>query len=209
MKPLQLRRFALQAIAGSPPTEYDLQTYELCRRTLRSHDNLIAELAQANGNFPNFLVAIGYSKFGKSWLYDIDNRYWYVNCLFIHYFQKTAIRTITTMANDLELPDKQQVMENVAKALGFPVDFLSLFMENRDHIKEYLDAIRTDMGLMAEIKLAQLIAAGDPATIRWVLPRLMPGEYGTRRIDESSDITEIEIIESSNESDNYNSSKTL
>ena len=78
---------------------------------------------------------------------------------------------------DLTIPDPTDITENVAKILGIPTDFLEYFAANKTHIKDFLNDLRGDMGAMAELKLLQLIASGDAATIRWALPRLMPKQY--------------------------------
>ena len=78
---------------------------------------------------------------------------------------------------DLALPDENTITENLSKILGLPVDFLTYFAENKTQIKDFMEAIRPDIGLMAEVKLMEHVASGDKTVLMWVLPRMMPKQY--------------------------------
>lgn len=165
--------------AGSPPDIRELQTYDLCRLTSRSHSNLLSVAGLCKGNIELFYTSLGYSKTTRL-TRNNDTRYWYMMLswisIYIPLFEAELIKMVNEY-NLAELPDPNQIAKQLAEVLGLPMDFLNHFAENKMQIRDFLEAIRSDMGAMAEIKLLQLIAAGDAATIRWALPRLMPEKY--------------------------------
>ena len=186
-------RLSLAIDAGSPPTEQDLKL-SFCRRSKRSSENLRSLAAQVGGNFTAFRLAIGQQPYGWPDKYMSDYNYWLLLCQWISIYIPAFEKKVMQMADELALPDASAITEQIALALGIPVVFLETFAKNKNEIRAFLDNLRPDMGTMAELKLLEQIANGDPATIRWALPRLMPGQYHLNRSADKEIPEDIHVI---------------
>lgn len=171
-----LRRISLAVDAGAPPSPVDIHNWTLCRRTSRSHENLLTVAALVNGDYVSFLDSLGYDPKADP-TRNLDHGYWRMMCywiaMYIPAFEKEAKQLMSVLA----LPDQADVAKGLAKGLGLPTDFLEYFTEHSTEILGFLDNIRPLLGAMAELKLVEQIAIGDPATVRWALPRLLPKQY--------------------------------
>lgn len=183
--------------AGSPPDIRELQTYDLCRLTSRSHSNLLSVAGLCKGNIELFYTSLGYSKTTRL-TRNNDTQYWYMMLNWISIYVplfEAKFKQIMAELSIVQLPDVKELHKRLADTLGLPMDFLNEFEENRIQIKDYLDAIRSDMGAMAEVKLLQLIVAGDAPTIRWYLQRAMPEKYNLNGIGpKNTDDGKVEVI---------------
>ena len=187
-------RLSLAIDAGSPPTEDDLKL-SFCRTTNRSSENLRSLAASVGGNFTAFRLAIGQQPYG--WTdarYMTDYGYWLLMCQWLQLYIPAFEKKVMQMADELALPDASAITEQIAIALGIPVMFLETFANNKTEIRKFLDNLRPDMGTMAELKLLEQIANGDAATIRWALPRLMPGQYHLNKSAEKEIPEDIHVI---------------
>jgi hypothetical protein len=92
--------------AGSPPDIRELQTYDLCRLTGRSHSSLLSVAGLVKGNIELFYTCIGYSKTTR--FHYKDTQYWYMILswisIYIPLFEAKLIELMTDLA---ELPDPQ------------------------------------------------------------------------------------------------------
>lgn len=182
--------------AGSPPDIRELQTYDLCRLTNRSHSNLLSVAGLCRGNIELFYTSLGYSKTTRL-TRNNDTRYWYMMLnwisIYIPLFEAKFMEIMADLSI-VQLPDVKEIHKRLADTLGLPMDFLNEFEENRTHIIDYLDAIRSDMGAMAEVKLLQLIVAGDAPTIRWYLQRAIPERYNLNSAGKDTSEKTVEVI---------------
>lgn len=183
--------------------EEDRKWY-VCRRTGRSYADLIVIAAESEGDLGKFCSAIGYKRLYRHNKYD-DYGWWQTICAWMKqyipqweaYFRKTVKKLAEMPQSALDLPEQQQILEVVANALGMAPDALLNFAANQDTIETFMKANRAMLGNMAEAKLWSLVAQGDAATIRWLLPRIKQDAFGDKLANVPGDSPrEIRIVES-------------
>lgn len=81
------RRISLAIDAGSPPSPIDTNNWTLCRRTGRSHPNLLMIAALLQGDYVSFLESLGYDPRADP-TFNLDNSYWRYMCTFIKWYIK-------------------------------------------------------------------------------------------------------------------------
>lgn len=175
----------------------------LCRRTGRSYQDLMAIVGECSGDYTQFCRAIGYKNLRRKNKYD-DHGWWSTILAWTkqfipqweQFFRETVKRLSDTPPQQLALPEQQEILETVAGALGLSPDMLLHFASNIDTIETFLAGNRRMLGVMAETKLWALVAQGDAATIRWLLPRINTEAYGDKLAQVPGDKPrEIKIVE--------------
>lgn len=190
----QILKQSIAAEIGSPPDEYDLRTFSYCRSTQRSSENLRSLIVQVRGNWRQFKEALGYNPLSNnSKTGSDDEAYWALLCAWMRMYLPAFEKALKRMS---ELPSTELVHEQMANALGIDTNFLQYYLANKPSIKTFVNDIRDELGTMAELKLFTLIAQGDPATIRWALPRLNPKVYNlnAKNKDDDDEVMEIEFV---------------
>lgn len=185
---------SLATEAASPATESDLHAFSLCRVTGRSSENLKALAAQVGGHWGQFREALGLRADTRHLHgHPSDQDYWRLLCAWLRIYIPQFEQKVYKMAEELALPDASAVTEQMATALGIDTNFLQYYLSHKTSIRDFVVDIRSELGTMAELKLFTLIAQGDPATVRWALPRLNPQIYNLnhKKDDDEDDINVI------------------
>ncbi len=156
----------------------------LCRRSGRSYADLIATLAEYSGDFVAFHDHLGYTRLYRHTKYD-DYGWWQTIAswmrMFIPQWEAFLRKTVAKLTDtNLALPAQLETLTVVADALGFAPEMLLSLAANLDTIEAFMVSNRRMLGVMAETKLWQLVQQGDPATIRWILPRLNTDAFGDK-----------------------------
>lgn len=159
------------------PSDLD---WVLCRRTGRSYWELRQLAAKSTGNIKAFLASLGYSTGTASHLARLDNGWWMTlnqwMRIYIPQWEEGFKRAVST---DLTtLPDPDAALAAMAKALNVDESILRHFSDNKENIEAFLEAQRSTLGTLAELKLWELLMQGDAATVRWALPRLKTAQFG-------------------------------
>lgn len=183
-------------------SEEDAKWY-LCRRTGRSYADLMAIVGESRGNYTQFCQAIGYKNLRRQNKHD-DFGWWSTILLWTKmyvaqwepFLRETVKRLAETDPKDLMLPEQQQILETVAGAMGLAPEMLLHFAQNLDTLESFMVSNRRMLGVLAENRLWGLVAQGDAATIRWLLPRINADAFGDKLANVAGDKPrEIKIIE--------------
>ncbi len=157
--------------------------WHLCRRTGRSYADLVAVAASVSGDREKFEAEIGYNNLRRRNHYG-DYGWWVTICAWMRLYIpeweskfKLATKKIAEMAL-LPNADTSKILDVAAKALNIEPEILQHYSEHLDEIELFLTTQRRMLGVLAEGKLWEGIAAGDLPTVRWLLPRIKPGAYG-------------------------------
>lgn len=160
---------------ASPPSPSDFNQWTLCRRTGRSHSNLLAVAALVGGDYVAFLESLGYDPDADP-TRNLDNRYWRNMC----YWLQTFIPQFEAhMTEQLAITDetRTQVIANIASAFNLSLEQLQLCLENPSEIRGFLDMIRPQLGAIAEMHLVRHLVEGGESIVKWYLPRAVPDLY--------------------------------
>lgn len=163
------------------PIPVEDQSIELCQWTQLSRAAVVASIAECSGKIRKIknLLHINHSFFGQA-----DGGYWNLLAAWMRMYipqWEQAFRYVTQELENTQLVpelDPQRILTAAAQAMGIDEAVLLHYAQNRQDIEAFLELQRASLGTMAEVKLWQLIQAGDPATIRWTLTRLKPEIYG-------------------------------
>jgi hypothetical protein len=172
----------------------------VCRRTGRGYQDLLAIMGECSGDLTQFCEAIGYRNLRRVNKYD-DFGWWQTIAAWIRLWQpqweKFLKDTVTRLVStDLTLPDQQDILETVANALGLAPETLLNLAQNLDTMEAFMASNRRMLGVLAEQRLWTLVAQGDAATIRWLLPRINTDAFGDKLTQVPGDkVKEIKIIE--------------
>lgn len=170
---------------GYPDTEY-----ELCRRTnLTKADitHIMAEYAHEG----LYVRAITYAMhIHYDWIYKLDNGYWAFLAQWIKEYVRQWDKRFYELMSQLEgrtdeelaldLADQESILRAGAKALGIDQALLTHIIQNQGEIEQFLAMQRSSLGTLAELKLWELVASGDAATIRWVLKHVKRDLFGDK-----------------------------
>ena len=86
-----------------------------------------------------------------------------------------------------DLVNPQEIVDKAATALNLAPELLTFYHENAAQLETFLEAHRRTLGVMAEMELWKLVAAGDPATIRFVLSKLKKDVFGDLRVPDEKE----------------------
>lgn len=168
-----------------PLSEQD-QKWWLCLRTGRSYQDLLSLAALVGGDVTSFENTLGFQNLRRGNKYT-DYNWWLVLLSWLRLFipqwenkLRTTVETIIPTINE------QQVLEVAAKALNIAPEVLSHLVQHQEEIETFLSSMRSSLGTLAEAKLWELVAQGDAATIRWLLPRLKSDLYGDKLLTENT-----------------------
>lgn len=190
------------AATGIPASDYDLQHYDLCRKTRLSHQFLVEQCAINGGNILHLAHSIGIRC--TNTIYNADNRYWIRLChilkTFIPEYEK-MIRFI--MSNDLStIP--QDELERIESFVGMRLETIQLLCTASETIDKFLVAIRPNLPRIAELNVARAIAESrDVKTSKWLLEHSPESPYSKKAIEDDGDITTIEVVTSNEQPPNH------
>lgn len=174
-------------------------SWSLCRRTGRSYADLVALAADVGGSWQEFQRQLGYSPLTQSNLRYHDNGHWItLLAWFRMYIPQWEERFRVTTKDIINVPDPAAILAAASEALNMAPEVLAHFANHNDELEIFFETQRRTLGNLAEAKLWQLVAEGDAATIRWLLPRIKTKEYGDQKAaGDTGDRTprEIRIIE--------------
>ena len=174
-----------------PLSDIDSQ-YELCRLTGYSYNKLIKLIASQKSI--QIRTAVKAIRCSNRAIY-YDNGLWSMLVQWIAlYVDQWEATFRKTMKDLVTLPDPAKILEVTAKALNINPDVLVYYSEHREELEAFLETQRGLLGMMAELELWKLVQAGDPATIRWLLPRIRNKEFGDKEPAPTKNET-INIIE--------------
>lgn len=179
-----------------PLPESDKQ-YRLCQLTQLSTPQILGIFADTSGDT---LSSIRELRIRKQNLY-VDGGRWNMFRAWIKMYVpqwERAFMTVTDEARALILADPDQfkaMIASAAKALNISEDLLTHYAVHQKEIEAFLELQRHTLGTMAEAKLWELVASGDAATIRWVLPRIKSDIFGERPETPKESTRNIRIIE--------------
>lgn len=158
------------------------ESFKLCKMTGRGYHDIVFLMGQCRGNQRDITVALGYRRSNYYRLLSNDGGWWLTLARWISQYIEQWERTFMTATNDkgLALPDQNAALNNIAKALGLDAEVLAHYITHGNEIDAFLETQRGLLARIAELKLWELVSAGDPATIRWVLPRVKPETFGDR-----------------------------
>jgi len=150
--------------------------YTLCCLTGFSYEKILSLIATAK---PISRRGVSRSlKCRPIWLYQ-DDGLWAMLIQWMKIFIPDWEREFRKVTNELmELPDPAKIVEVAAKALNIAPDVLLYYAEHKEEIETFLETQRGMLGTIAEVKLWELVATGDAATIRWLLPRIKSSVFG-------------------------------
>lgn len=179
-------------------------SFFVCRRTGLTHEELWNIAGQCR-NHEEFMINIGYSPTANRTRYfKWDNGYWarivlpwckeYVKQWF------AGVRKFLGEENKTQLAllapeERAKVVAVAAKALNIETELLLHFLANQENLEIFLEAARPTLGTRAEMALWELIMKGDPATVRWALPRLKPELFGDASSEAPVKPSQIRIID--------------
>lgn len=191
---LKTLRLSMALQAGSQPTEDDLHRFSYCRLTNRSSENLRSLAGLLEGRFELFREAIGINSRSSNVAVHPDEIQWRILCAWLKLYIPQFEKKVFKMAEELAIPDASEITEQFASALGIDTNFLQYYVANKTSIREFVEDIRGELGTMAELKLFTLIAQGDPATIRWYLPRANRELYHLTNSKRDEEDREVNVI---------------
>lgn len=180
-------------------SESDKQ-WQLCRSTGYSYIELLGYAAQARGRYRLFFKSIGRTMHSVNADGTVaDGNWWSIICAWLRLYVPQWEREFKQVTNKLatypEL-EQQRILEVAAKALNIDEAVLVHFATHQQEIETFLEGMRSTLGTLAEAKLWELVMQGDPATIRWLLPRVKSDVFGDKLKDVQSDeVRTIRIIE--------------
>lgn len=175
-------RRSAQRLLADELSEHD-QKYDLCRYTGLGYHDILNRIAIANGNVVRSvqLLQIRYNAF------YLDDGWWALIAGWMRMFIPQYEQGFYTVAKQLvTIPsstDQERILAVAAKALNVAPEVLQHFAEHREEIEQFLALQRATLGTIAESKLWELVLAGDPATIRWVLPKIKTDVFGEKVTD--------------------------
>lgn len=169
-------RKSLAIDSGSPPSESDTANFTLCRRTQRSHANLLAQAALVDGDYVAFLDSLGYDSTANP-TYNLDKGYWRMMCYWISAF----IPAFEKIMNEIEKLDPEEMQNRMAKHLNMDLEAVKFILENRGQFAPMAEILRPELGAIAELKLGEMILKGDKRAIMFALPFLKPEIYGSNK----------------------------
>lgn len=164
-----LRR-SLAIDAGSPPSPSDFNQWTLCRRTGRSHSNLLAIAALVGGDYVAFLESLGYNPDADP-TRNLDNRYWRNICYYLQSFIPQFEAYIMDELAAANSANDEKLLAGFSSMFSISMDKLRFCLENETAMRRLLDTIRPTVGVIAEINVSASIINGDVATSKWLLPR--------------------------------------
>lgn len=176
-----------------PLSETD-QQYRLCRLTQLSTAQILGVFAEAHGDTRRSVVAL---RIRKQNLYT-DNGIWNMYRGWVKFYVPQWEQAfMDTMKNALVANEDQfkSMMTAAAKALNISPELLTHYAVHQEEIELFLRLQRHTLGTMAEAKLWELVAAGDAATIRWVLPRIKAEIFGEQEAAKVDNTRSIRIID--------------
>jgi hypothetical protein len=148
--------------------------WRLCRVTGLSYQRILSEAALVGGSRKELEKVLGVTQLK-------DGGWWSTICAWMRMFIPQWNRCFRQTMKDLTtLPDPSAILDVASKALGIAPELLLHLAEHRDEIELFLESQRSLLGTLAESKLWSLVAQGDAATIRWLLPRIKTEAYGDK-----------------------------
>lgn len=154
----------------------DIEKWDLCRLTGRSHQSLLKEAAFST-NIYDFCQKLGYARGRGSYLRTIDNRYWAVLFDFIIEFRYFWQRQLKLMSNlDITAPENEKQLQLFAGILGIDLDKLQIILAGAADIQKLNDLMRPLLPAIAEAHMARRIIDGKD--VQWYLERRLPELYG-------------------------------
>lgn len=169
--------------------------YKLCRLTGRPYVEVIGLIAEAGGNVKRCCQVLRI----KRQNFYCDDHHWARLAGWIRLYipqWESTFRTMTEKLSESLIPSEQQrILDVAAKALNISPELLTHYALHREDIELFLAAQRHTLGTLAEAKLWELVAAGDAATIRWLLPRIKTDIFGDKQPEAPNAGRTIRIID--------------
>lgn len=187
----KILRHSIAALSGNPASVYDLEHYELCRKTRLSHSFLLEQMALNDGNIKRFCNAIGIAN--TLIVYNADNRYWITYCHLLKEFIPLYESAIRCILNELDtLPPEK--LERLLNLIGIPLETLTTLANDAEEIDLAIRALRPSVVRMAELNVMRsVIANGNVKDSKWILEHGDTPYNNKEKPDDPN--TTIEVIE--------------
>lgn len=164
------------------------RNWSLCRRTGRSYSDLVAVAADVCGDWRRFQIELGYSPLTQSNLRYHDNGHWITILAWLRmYIPQWEARFRVAIKDIINVPNPEAILAAASEALNMAPEVLAHFANHNEELEIFFETQRRTLGNMAEAKLWQLVAEGDAATIRWLLPRIKTDVYGDNKVNKEVD----------------------